>query len=311
MVLCYSWGDRGDPWTFLACHPHGGRGGGWATEFSTVPGIARGDLLNLELQVRAHQFYQSKNAPYAQYLKDDLEKEKKPKKKDGASAKAKSLPQTVTDQMQLDNHAAMSKKETRAEKRHAKKVAKAAEKAAAEQAASAKAAQNATTEVPTAAAAATVEPAPAALAAPAPQTKKTFKEAPLPPSVAQPAGPAPPNVMNSLPASVQCQRPPTSQLPGETAVPSSQDSGASTPTSQVSSLQSCAETLARLKRIEDEVTWRMEKLSKPPTKPSPCLRAAWPRPHKAPPEPYRKPTPPTANAWTRKGAYPSTPSTRS
>ena len=53
MGLRYSWAERGGPWTLLACHPHGGRGGGWATEFSTVPGIACGDLLNLGLHVWA------------------------------------------------------------------------------------------------------------------------------------------------------------------------------------------------------------------------------------------------------------------
>ena len=53
MGLCYSWGERSDPWTLLACHPHGGARGVWATEINTVPGIARRDLLNLEVQVWA------------------------------------------------------------------------------------------------------------------------------------------------------------------------------------------------------------------------------------------------------------------
>ena len=26
MGVCYSWGERGDPWTLLACHPHAGKG---------------------------------------------------------------------------------------------------------------------------------------------------------------------------------------------------------------------------------------------------------------------------------------------
>ena len=37
MGLCYSWRERGDPWTLLACHPHGGVRGGWATEIRRGP----------------------------------------------------------------------------------------------------------------------------------------------------------------------------------------------------------------------------------------------------------------------------------